>query len=50
MSRAEKRAVSRETLQQIIEHIVEVAQPEKIIPLVRLFVRRWDRTAMLTFW
>src|SRR6267142_1270642 len=31
MSRAENRTVSQETLQQIIERIVEVAQPEKII-------------------
>lgn len=31
MSRVEKRTVSPETLQQIIERIVEVAQPEKII-------------------
>jgi predicted nucleotidyltransferase len=31
MSRAEKRAVSQRTLQQIIERIVAVAQPEKII-------------------
>jgi predicted nucleotidyltransferase len=31
MNRAEKRTVSQETLQQIIERIVEVAQPEKII-------------------
>lgn len=31
MSRVEKRTVSPEMLQQIIERIVEVAQPEKII-------------------
>ena len=31
MSRAEERTVSQKTLQQIIERIVEVAQPEKII-------------------
>jgi predicted nucleotidyltransferase len=31
MSRIEKRTVSQETLQQIIERIVEVGQPEKII-------------------
>ena len=31
MRRAEKRTVSREKLAQIIERIVAVAQPEKII-------------------
>ncbi len=31
MNRVEKRTVSHKTLQQIIERIVEVAQPEKII-------------------
>jgi predicted nucleotidyltransferase len=31
MNKTEKRTVSPETLQQIIERIVEVAQPEKII-------------------
>ena len=31
MGRTEKRTISEKTLQQIIERIVEVAQPEKII-------------------
>lgn len=31
MHKTEKRTVSPETLQQIIERVVEVAQPEKII-------------------
>lgn len=31
MNRTEKRTVSPETLRQIIERVVEVAQPEKII-------------------
>ena len=31
MNKTEKRSVSQKTLQQIIERIVEVAQPEKII-------------------
>jgi predicted nucleotidyltransferase len=31
MNKVEKRTVSQETLRQIIERIVEVAQPEKII-------------------
>jgi predicted nucleotidyltransferase len=31
MNRAEKRTISQEILQQIIERVVEVAQPEKII-------------------
>lgn len=31
MNKAEKKTISQKTLQQIIERIVEVAQPEKII-------------------
>ena len=45
-----KKTIAQETLHEIIQRIVEVAQPEKIILLVRLLGKRWSLTVTLTCW